>query len=344
VSLADFDRDGDLDIAFVSVNLSSASWVSVFLGRGDGQFDAPADYATGTASQGIDAADVDRDGDVDLVVANYATGDFSFLAGNGDGTFAAAVPVALPEGTGPIDAVLRDFDRDGRLDVLVTDLKTPRVVVVRGLGDGTFGAATVVPLPAGASYAAVADLFGGDGLDDVAVMGVDGSLHLLRNGPVAAGDVDADAADWGTIVVGDAADAARTVTVRNEGDATLRVTGLAVVGTNFALAAGQATSFDVAPGGSADVALVCNATSPGPCGATLRITSNDPDEPTYDVALTAAPATYLVTPAAGTLGTEITYRGPVGARGAAQLRSGRKRVTLKLVEWTPSGPLARNRA
>jgi len=43
--------------------------------------------------------DVDRDGRLDIVTANYDSNDVSILRGRGDGTFVAAVDFALPAGS-----------------------------------------------------------------------------------------------------------------------------------------------------------------------------------------------------------------------------------------------------
>jgi hypothetical protein len=81
---------------------------------------------------------------------------------------------------------------------------------------------------------------------------------------------------------------ARVVTVRNPGSADLQVTGVTVSGP-FALDAGQATSFTVAPGGSAPVAVVYTpptiTTTTTAHSGTLTIQSNDAETPSVDVAL-----------------------------------------------------------
>jgi hypothetical protein len=65
--VADFDGDGNSDAAFGSNRPGLAVRVSVFPGRGDGQFDPPAGYV-GIAN-GLAAADLDKDGRPDLAAA-----------------------------------------------------------------------------------------------------------------------------------------------------------------------------------------------------------------------------------------------------------------------------------
>jgi hypothetical protein len=81
---------------------------------------------------------------------------------------------------------------------------------------------------------------------------------------------------------------ARAVTVRNPGGADLQVTNVTVSGP-FALDAGQATSFTVAPGGSAPVAVrytpPTTITTTTAHTGTLTIESNDAETPSVQVTL-----------------------------------------------------------
>jgi VCBS repeat protein len=143
------------------VTVSGDGWpyaVSVFLNRGSLAFTA-ADIAVGPpyAPTDVTAADVNRDGRVDLLVsvgsANslHVTGEGAMfmLLGNGNGTFDPATAYALPPG--PMQIVAGDFNRDGLIDVVTGNrsaivqedcyipVKTwDSVSVLVGLGDGTF--------------------------------------------------------------------------------------------------------------------------------------------------------------------------------------------------------------
>ena len=81
--LADFDHDGDLDVA--------ASGGLVWLNDGHAHFSGPTHYSSGCAPDWLDAGDVNGDGVVDLfgVGGGWDCRD-SYLVGNGDGTFHAA--------------------------------------------------------------------------------------------------------------------------------------------------------------------------------------------------------------------------------------------------------------
>ena len=85
VALGDFNHDGKLDLAVASY-LSNQT-VSVQLGNGDGTFQSVVRYGVGNQPFGVIVADLNLDGNSDLVVANHADDTISVLLGNGDGTF-----------------------------------------------------------------------------------------------------------------------------------------------------------------------------------------------------------------------------------------------------------------
>jgi hypothetical protein len=65
--LADFDGDGRLDIATAGRTLST---ISVLLNIGEGRFGTEVRFSTGQEPTALAGADLDHDGEVDLVTAN----------------------------------------------------------------------------------------------------------------------------------------------------------------------------------------------------------------------------------------------------------------------------------
>jgi hypothetical protein len=135
LALGDFDGDGDVDIAATNGTYSPTSTLSVLLGKGDGTFAPKADYTVGDVPKGVTVADLDRDGDLDIIVANNQGASISVLLGKGDGTFAPKVD--YDPGTEPIRIVAADFNADGMIDVAITSGLTDEVFVIPGNGDGT---------------------------------------------------------------------------------------------------------------------------------------------------------------------------------------------------------------
>ena len=91
----DFNHDGKVDLALVNMNGGSAATVAVFLGNGDGTFQAPVTYAliSFNASASLVTADFNGDGNLDLA-ASVGNLTISVLLGNGDGSFQSPVDYA----------------------------------------------------------------------------------------------------------------------------------------------------------------------------------------------------------------------------------------------------------
>jgi hypothetical protein len=136
VGAADFNHDGKLDLA---VSNSVDSTVSILLGNGDGTFLPHVDYSTGVGPNAIAAGDFNGDGNLDLAVVcsdGVSVYTVSVLLGNGDGTLQTHAD--YPTGKGPLSVAVGDFNRDGKLDLVVGNYGGNTVSVLLGLGDGTF--------------------------------------------------------------------------------------------------------------------------------------------------------------------------------------------------------------
>lgn len=95
--------------------------------------------------QTLIAADLNRDGNLDIVSAgddattylgDAGNDNLSVLLGQGDGTFAESVNYAIAEVPGELIAT--DLEGDGQLDLVVTSLDNAVISVLKGNGDGTF--------------------------------------------------------------------------------------------------------------------------------------------------------------------------------------------------------------
>ena len=182
VAIADLNRDGKAD-------LIAADPLSVFLGIGDGGFEARRDYMS--FGESLVLADLNGDGKPDLAAGGDLT--VSVALNKGDGTFTPRRN--YPAGTWAQSIAVGDLNRDGRLDVVTTDAIAPNqedcdtgdgfeVAVLPNKGKGRLGR----PLSFSTYYdgcdpdsSAIADVTGDGKPDVVTANHFSGTASVLIN-------------------------------------------------------------------------------------------------------------------------------------------------------------------
>jgi hypothetical protein len=184
-TMADVDGDGDLDV-FVAMSTGNR----LYINSGNGTLvesasaRGVASYTGGGVVQGCTAADVDGDGDVDVLV--FGSGPKQLYVNNGTGWFidAAAtlgVPAAVVNAT---SASFGDVDNDGDVDLVMCAPPSFQCLFYANNGSGGFNA-TAVRL--GSSVSPQTVLVDVDGDGDVDAPSVGFTNGVVPSGFVGAG-------------------------------------------------------------------------------------------------------------------------------------------------------------
>ncbi|MCB2378536.1 YDG domain-containing protein [Hymenobacter sp. BT635] len=184
VALGDVDGDGDLDMLVTS---TSTNTINIRLNNGTGGFSTPAANAqVSVGSQAYYAAlgDIDSDGDLDMVTANYSSTNASVRLNNGAGVFTApATNSEVPVGSGAYNIALGDLDADGDLDMVSTNgAGTASVRFNNGQGSFTAPATNAqVTIGTNPSCVVLGDIDGDGDLDILAANHAAGTVSVRLN-------------------------------------------------------------------------------------------------------------------------------------------------------------------
>jgi len=154
--VADFNKDGKLDLGFIAETSASQGELGIALGNGDGTFAAATVMnltgGDGVRSDGLASADFNGDGDLDLALidTNYS----GIFYGKGDGTFGSVpesgyvVPQDLINVLGGAPAVAVDLNGDGKPDILAGNV----ALIAAAAPTVTTAAATPTFTPAAGTF------------------------------------------------------------------------------------------------------------------------------------------------------------------------------------------------
>jgi hypothetical protein len=203
VFVADMDGDNDMDVVLSNFDGDQIVWIRHNSG---GSWSSPINIAN--SANGINGpvfpqvADIDGDGDMDVVVPLSEAGQIRAYANSG-GTFSLLDTITF---AAPRNAFIADIDGNGTLDIVAVSLTGDQVA-----------------------------WFSNPAAPDVAVFGED---LLITDGDTTPRV--ADGTDFGTATQGGAT-VSRTFTVTNTGAGTLTLSGL-VVPTGFTIIEGLSSS------------------------------------------------------------------------------------------------------
>lgn len=282
VAVGDFNGDGKLDLAATNVGCGTPCGnVAVLLGNGDGTFQPAVNYNAGAQPLFIAVGDVNRDGRLDLAVANASSQNVSILLGNGDGTFQTAVNYSTNGDA--FSVAVADLNGDGKPDLIVA---SGSVTVFLGNGNGAF--------QGGVNYGAGSDLlsvaigdFNNDGRPDLVVThyGTDSFLPPLGGGTtvsvllqIPAVSLSKKSLTFADQLIGTSS-TSQTVTLTN-GGLPLTISSVAVTGANPSdFSQTNTCDSGVPPGGKCNTIVTFTPSHIGLRAASVTITDNASGSP-----------------------------------------------------------------
>lgn len=190
VCAADVNGDGYVDLITASYKGGNGNSLTVMTNNGSGVFGFHARIPVGNAPSWIVAADVNGDGQVDLITANNEANTLTVLTNNGQGFF--GLNATLTVAGIPNWVAAADLNGDGKLDLISANGGTygnapgtgNSLTILTNNGSGVFGSNTTINVGIRAINVVAADL-NGDGKPDLVVANYyDNTVTVLMNASI----------------------------------------------------------------------------------------------------------------------------------------------------------------
>jgi hypothetical protein len=271
VIAADVNGDGKPDLISANIDYAAtnAGTLTVMTNDGGGGFALEATLDVGNFPLCVVAADVNGDGKLDLISADFGTNTLTIWTNNGNGF---GYHSTLTVGSGPYAVVAADVNGDGKVDLISADAQDATLTVLTNNGNGGFGLYATLPVGASTnSYpdsVAVADVNGDGKPDLISANSNDGTLTVLTNNghggfglnatltvgsapsSVIAADVNGDGKP--DLISADANDGTLTV-LTNNGDGSFSLDAILNVGLSSGSSPESVVAVDVNGDGKPDL-------------------------------------------------------------------------------------------
>jgi hypothetical protein len=135
LTIDDFNNDRKLDIAVINYGTNE---IVILFGFGDGTFFLGSAFSTGIESQPntLATGDFNKDGRLDIVVANPGSNNIGVFLGSGNEPFSGEWGMFIDDGSQPYSVAIGDFNNDGQSDIVAADYGADNIVILVGTGEG----------------------------------------------------------------------------------------------------------------------------------------------------------------------------------------------------------------
>ena len=179
---ADLNKDGNTDMVVVN-NGPMKSGIQVLSGDGKGNFQTSFRFQAKTLRPiNLVLADLNGDGNPDLVTVDAIHHNIQLFFGKGDGTFQPGE--ILSGDMEPISAVVDDFNGDRIPDIAVINIASGTLMVYLGKGGGTFDPNPARYKTRKGPFSMVKGDFNRDGMIDLAIANHDDSTVSIFFGTI----------------------------------------------------------------------------------------------------------------------------------------------------------------
>jgi hypothetical protein len=142
-------------------------------------------FSTGTGStpSAVAVQDLNKDGQLDIAVANYKGNNICILYGYGNGSFMNCKTYSTGPYSVPNSIVIGDIDGDSNYDIVVTKYNTSEIGIFFGYTNGTFAILQTYSTGygSGPSFTSISDL-NRDNLTDIVIANTGTNTVLIFYG------------------------------------------------------------------------------------------------------------------------------------------------------------------